>query len=241
MAATPAPTSGETPPVGDAAEAAPAPPPAEETPAVTEPAAPPRPTLRPPAPVRPAMMSTVPVTGNVPLLHTPVEDAETTAVADAAQTAASPRGAAPAGPPALVQGVGIGLPGGRLRRVFATGDAIPARWERGVPGTGKDKLLELELFESPTERVTDGRALGKVTVRPPTRKAVEEWMVTFSVDEDAVLTVQVHPSGHPEHLEEHLYALENTTARGRGRVSRAPKPGGPPSSPGGFMRRLMGR
>ena len=82
--------------------------------------------------------------------------------------------------------------------------------------------------------------LGKVAAKAPKQEQGAEWTLDFSVDGDAVLTVMAHPAGVPDVRVERLYALENTTVRGRARVARA-QPKDPEGGGGGFMRRLMGR
>ncbi len=164
--------------------------------------------------------------------------ADAAAAAAAATPAASDARPAPTGPTTMVQGVGIGLPGGRLRQVFGAGTTLPARWAKTVPGARGSGMLELEIHESPSERAADGHVLGKVNVKPPSKELGEEWSVEFHVDGDAVLRVRAHPAKDANHAEERLFALENTTPRGRARVARAA-----PKEPegGGFFRRLMGR
>lgn len=167
------------------------------------------------------------------------QGAEATSEAAPEESRSAARGRPEDRPAALVMGVGIGLPGGRLRRVFNAGDAVPAQFSRTVPGT--KGALELELFESPSDRAADGHALGRVSTKATRGKGGEEWLVVFSVDEDAVLKVRVHPTGQEDAAEERVFALENTTARGRARVARAQKDVPPPGSGGGLFKRLMGR
>jgi hypothetical protein len=147
---------------------------------------------------------------------------------------------APQGPVAMVQGVGIGLPGGRLRQVFAAGSALPAHWNKRMPGARATGVLDLEVHESPSERASDGHLLGKVSIKPPRKEQGVEWQLDFQVDADAVLKVVLHPADTPDSRTERLYALENTTPRGRARVARS-QPKDPEGGGGGFMRRLMGR
>ncbi|MEW5850721.1 MAG: hypothetical protein AB2A00_18180 [Myxococcota bacterium] len=193
-----------------------------------------------PAPAAPAGNDVDDVFGNVPplpaelggvhhaqheitVITEAISDGGESPASTPAATASEPEGPppAPTGPAALVQGIGIALPGGRLRRVLHPGAAIPAQWSKVVPGTRGSGALELELHESPSDRVADGQLLGKVTLKPPRPDAGLEWHVDMSVDADAVLVVTAYPTGAPDVATERCFALENTTSPGRARVARS--------------------
>jgi hypothetical protein len=123
-------------------------------------------------------------------------------------------------PEALVQGVGVALWGGRLKRVLAAGTGIPTAWSRPVPPPRPGMSAEVGVFESPTDRATDAVSLGKLTVPSPPPDG-GDWLLSLEVDADAVLKVTAHPVGRPDLGAWGLFALENTTARGQARVARA--------------------
>ncbi|MBI5496123.1 MAG: hypothetical protein HY904_13955 [Deltaproteobacteria bacterium] len=188
----------------------------------------------PPAPVPPAPAASAEVTA---ISMRPDLDEATEAQAPAPAPA---RPAAHPGPAALVMGIGIGLPGGRVRVLIPAATALPARWQKGVPGARVTGMLEMDLHESSSERSADGHHLGKLAFKPREKAHGDEWLVELEVDADAVLRVEAHPVRDATFRYERLFALDNTTAKGRARVARA-QPKDPEGGGGGFMRRLIGR
>lgn len=142
-------------------------------------------------------------------------------------------------PQMLTLGLGISLPGGRLRQLVAAGTPLPTHWEKTVAGHKAHGGLELDLVEAPSDPTAQGRTVCKLALKAPTKTAGLEWHLELDVDEEAVLTVRAHPAGGAAVGEPLLCALEATTAAGLARVAaHAPAP---VSGGGGLMRRLLGR
>jgi molecular chaperone DnaK len=80
--------------------------------------------------------------------------------------------------------IGIGLPGGRFRRVVERNVTIPTSKSIRLP-LAKDGKLELDVFQGESDRLVDNEFLG--TLRFPTEAAGAK--VNFSLDEECMLHV----------------------------------------------------
>jgi molecular chaperone DnaK len=80
--------------------------------------------------------------------------------------------------------IGIGMPGGRFRRVMERNLTIPTSRSIRLP-LAKDGKIEIEVFQGESERVVENEFLG--TLRFPTEAAGAK--VNFSLDEECMLHV----------------------------------------------------
>jgi molecular chaperone DnaK len=87
--------------------------------------------------------------------------------------------------------IGIGLPGGRFRRIIEKNTSIPAVRSFRLPAT-KEPRIELEVFQGESERVVENEFLGVLTL--PSSLAGAK--VNFEINEECFLKITVDaPNG----------------------------------------------
>jgi len=91
--------------------------------------------------------------------------------------------------------IGVGMQGGRFRRIIDRNSTIPAVKSFRLP-PARDQKVELDVFQGDSERVVENEYLG--TLRFPTDSAGAK--VNFSLNEECMLRVTVESAAGPREI-----------------------------------------
>jgi molecular chaperone DnaK len=154
----------------------------------------------------------------------------------------------------LPMSVGIGLPGGRFKKIIERNTPLPHRRSYTIASTRDDqKTLEIAVFQGESEKAQENEYLGTLTVNdlPRGPRGTAQFDVMFSLSPEALLTVTAEEHGTartvsatfttkatPEEIRKRLEAEEETPqAQAPAAVPEAAAPAGGVM---GWLRRLFG-
>ena len=156
----------------------------------------------------------------------------------------------------LPMSVGIGLPGGRFKKVIERNMPLPHRRGYTISSTRDDqKTLEIAVFQGESDKAQENEYLGTLTVNdlPKGPRGTAQFDVMFALSPEALLTVTAEEHGTartviatfttkatPEEIRKRLEAEEETPQAQSQSPAAVPEAAAPAGGVMGWLRRLFG-
>jgi molecular chaperone DnaK len=150
----------------------------------------------------------------------------------------------------LPMSIGIGLPGGRFKKVVERNTSLPHKKTHSI-WTSEDhqKTLEIAVFQGESAKVRDNEYLGTLVVPdlPPGTKGNVVFDIVFSVSAESILTVAAEERGTARSVSA-TFSTQDTPEAVRRRLSGGAEAGERPrpaaaaasAAKGGWMKRIFG-
>jgi molecular chaperone DnaK len=148
--------------------------------------------------------------------------------------------------------IGIGLPGGRFKKIIERNTPLPHRRGYTIGSTRDDqKTLEIAVFQGESEKAQENEYLGTLTVNdlPKGPRGSAQFDVMFTLSPEALVTVTAEEHGTartvsatfttkatPEEIRKRLEGDEETPQT----PAPAPETAAPAGGVMGWLRRLFG-
>jgi len=138
----------------------------------------------------------------------------------------------------LPMSIGVGLPGGRFKKIVERNTPLPHRKTHSVwTSEDQQKMLEIPIFQGESGKAQENEYLGTLVVAdlPPGTKGNVVFDVIFSITAESILTVTAEERGTARSVTA-TFSTQDTPEAVRKRLGSPPAPGaaahGPPGEAG---------
>jgi molecular chaperone DnaK len=150
----------------------------------------------------------------------------------------------------LPMSIGIGLPGGRFKKVVERNTSLPHKKTHSIWTSQDDqKTLEITVFQGESNRTRDNEYLGTLVVPdlPPGTKGNVVFDIVFSISAESILTVSAEERGTARSVSA-TFSTQDTPEAVKRRLSgdsevgeaSQPAPAAAKDAKGGWMKRIFG-
>ena len=146
----------------------------------------------------------------------------------------------------LPMSIGVGMPGGRFKKIVERNTPLPHRKEHSVwTSEDQQKMLEISIFQGESAKAQENEYLGTLVVAdlPPGTKGNVVFDVIFSISPESILTVTAEERGTARSVTA-TFSTQDTPESVRRRLSAAPPGSGAEESGGqggllGWLKRKL--
>ena len=127
----------------------------------------------------------------------------------------------------LPMSIGVGLPGGRFKKIVERNTPLPHKKTHSVwTSQDQQKMLEIPVFQGESDKAQDNEYLGTLLVAdlPSGVKGNVVFDVIFSISPESILTVTAEERGTARSVTA-TFSTQDTPETVRGRLALAAQPG----------------